>query len=158
MTRGNQTMLIELLQQLCKQQKQKYGEKHRQYFLSQQRLSMLFIKVSKKNKALKIMENIIPLQLEITGTHDIEFLQSQNILAISLEDHESALKILREVKNCFITMNQTNNQVYYAVLNNIASILNSKKEYTSAIKLFEEATELLLEKFGPTHNLSLIHI
>ena len=155
LTRGNYSKLSELFQYICEQQKHRHGEKHLRYFLSKRRLACCYIKINKSREALKVIEDIIPSQLEIFGPLDINYLESKTALAVCLnqeDEIERALQIYKEIKETLIATNNISGTMYLENIHNIASTLYLKKEYKSAIQQFKEVEKLKLRTFGPASN------
>ena len=157
LTRGNYSKLSELFQYICEQQKHRHGEKHLRYFLSRQRLARCYIQIHKSREALKVIEDIIPSQLEIFGPLDINYLESKTILASCLNQGgddgiKRALQIHKEIKETLIATNNISGNEYLENLHNIASTLYLKKEYKSAIQQFKEVEKLKFRTFEPASN------
>ena len=155
LTRGNHSMLSELFEYICEQQKQIHGEKNLVYLTTRTFLAECFDQIGQRQKALNIIEDTIKSQLEIIGPLDLCYLKSKNVLANCLvkgtnDEVERALQIYIEIKEALTVTND--DDLYIRTSHHIAYCFMRKGEHGKAIQILKEVEEVQLKTLGSTNS------
>ena len=155
LTRGNYSMLSELFEYICEQQKQIHGEKNLVYLSTRTFLAECFDQIGLKQKALNTIEDTIKSQLEIIGPLDLYYLKSRSVLANCLangtnDEVERALQIYIKIKKALTVTND--DDLYIRTSHHIAYCFVRKGEHGKAIQILKEVEEVQLKTLGSTNS------
>jgi CHAT domain-containing protein/Tfp pilus assembly protein PilF len=151
---GKYTEAIQVGEESAKMAKSEFGADSRQYGISLNILTLLYLSKGKYSEAVKIGEESVNVAKTVFGQESSQYAASLNNLAQIYEQigvYDKAESLHRKAIDITKKILGENHPSYATSLNNLAMLYHSRGEYAKAEPLFKQALEIIKKSSGEDH-------
>ena len=132
----------------------KHGVEHQETLSAMHAIANLALKVSDPEKAIRLLEQVVPARSKLLGRESERTITSMNVLATAYSNAgrpEDAIKAQKEVVRSREKKLGLDAMPTLIAMNNLAVAYKANGQYADATKTLEQAVHLMKQRWGEEH-------